>query len=769
MKNRFSFAYLVLLLCFIFTSELNALWFFEQPGIGSPKSYLADSSGVNALLGMNSGLWKTDNEFHDWLNMDNSFDDYDLEGIEFIISLNESLDTLIINSYFGGTGIENAYSFDGGQTWQLPDVEYSGYNDYISYSRNNHSNWYYISQESYAYSIDFGNTWTEVQLPYLYSKTGIYVDPSYEYTIYYTSSYYGNDEVSRGGLVRSESNFSSSQELINFYEMFGVSDFFVVNDVSRMSNNELIVTVDDFDNRDFWGPLPLLVSDDEGETWERIGSGLPTRFSPGTILEDQSVPGRVYCASNYKMGVYISNDFGRTFTRMTNGMPEQMTMVHDLRQNEYSGLLSVCIDGWGVFTSEDNGNTWVPIENYPPVGTSYSRCNAVESSFIVGNEMYRNFLFDYDQEEWIDLSFPVAEDTLIQMAVPFWRQGNLLRTIYWKLPYIYSLPVVGIAASNDLGDSWEFGETLSPIPRLDQSFFEEDEFCRLVSRCYNLYDTLMVSFDKGDSWETWPLDFNCSNIIQDRNTVYAKAAEGIYRTSDEGETWVNMDFPQQMEDYYYGFEIIDDKMFALNFHNHLVNCWIWSEEAGWENRSTLPFVFNADFELVPTETDTFLVYPVTSTDSFYVSNDGGYTWDQRTVEFLHSDIDHGSISNLYYHREYDRVWASSDIGVVWISTNDLAVENHPLRAIPAGFGEMEVFPNPTNSAVKVYFNLDEYARGDIKIFDIEGREVLSEQGRAFNRGINLLNYDLNNLASGTYFMQISVGRKEHTRKIILIK
>jgi photosystem II stability/assembly factor-like uncharacterized protein len=123
-------------------------------------------------------------------------------------------------------------------------------------------------------------------------------------------------------------------------------------------------------------------SDDRGESWERLdGNGLPSSFGFPLML-DPADPDTAYfipeegadnrVTTEDRLAVWRTNDGGKTFTRLTNGLPDQ-AWVAVLREastwdgREPNGLYFGTQSG-SVFVSPNGGDEWIEAARWlPPV------------------------------------------------------------------------------------------------------------------------------------------------------------------------------------------------------------------------------------------------------------------------------------------------------------------------------------------------------------------------------------------------------------------
>ena len=132
-------------------------------------------------------------------------------------------------------------------------------------------------------------------------------------------------------------------------------------------------------------PAAIFVSNDAGETW-RINDGLwnhPHRpmWQPGggglclhTILLDPADPGRIRIAISTG-GMYVTEDGGATWRASNSGVravflpdkyPEFGQCVHKVVQSKQKPARMFLQNHWGLYRSDDRGETWTDIANGVP-------------------------------------------------------------------------------------------------------------------------------------------------------------------------------------------------------------------------------------------------------------------------------------------------------------------------------------------------------------------------------------------------------------------
>jgi hypothetical protein len=95
-----------------------------------------------------------------------------------------------------------------------------------------------------------------------------------------------------------------------------------------------------------------------------------------------------------------------------------------------------------------------------------------------------------------------------------------------------------------------------------------------------------------------------------------------------------------------------------------------------------------------------------------------------------------------------------------------AVENQP-TANPVALNN--IYPNPVNEYAEISFNLDKPAVTRIELHDALGQLVQVLQEGSVSSGINAINFNAKNLASGIYYCTLTVNGKAYTKMMTVVK
>ncbi|MFN4112078.1 MAG: T9SS type A sorting domain-containing protein, partial [Ignavibacteria bacterium] len=79
------------------------------------------------------------------------------------------------------------------------------------------------------------------------------------------------------------------------------------------------------------------------------------------------------------------------------------------------------------------------------------------------------------------------------------------------------------------------------------------------------------------------------------------------------------------------------------------------------------------------------------------------------------------------------------------------------------------YPNPFNSMTEISFSINQRSQTLLKVYDIFGKTVKILVDNIFEPGYYQIKFDGENLSSGIYFYELSLGKTRVTKKMIMIK
>ena len=104
-----------------------------------------------------------------------------------------------------------------------------------------------------------------------------------------------------------------------------------------------------------------------------------------------------------------------------------------------------------------------------------------------------------------------------------------------------------------------------------------------------------------------------------------------------------------------------------------------------------------------------------------------------------------------------------------VSGTTLSIHSNTLNAVTDNNLLKSSYPNPFNSSTTISYRIPSPGNVDLKIIDLNGREVNSIFHGFQQPGSYHLTFDGNHLASGTYFVKMQAGAQTQTQKIMLLR
>jgi len=136
------------------------------------------------------------------------------------------------------------------------------------------------------------------------------------------------------------------------------------------------------------------VTRDGGKVWTNLSKnfpGLPEHTYCSTVLPSRHAAGRVFAtfdghySDDYKPYVYVSDDFGQTWRSIISGLPS--TGVNRIREHPGDSHFLVLGHERGVHFSTDDGRTWTSLSlvtNFPTVPTDDLVIHARDNALVLG-------------------------------------------------------------------------------------------------------------------------------------------------------------------------------------------------------------------------------------------------------------------------------------------------------------------------------------------------------------------------------------------------
>ncbi|MCI0708177.1 MAG: T9SS type A sorting domain-containing protein [Ignavibacteriae bacterium] len=388
--------------------------------------------------------------------------------------------------------------------------------------------------------------------------------------------------------------------------------------------------------------------------WQQV-TQIPTR----EISTIQLIDDVLYAGADSL--IYISSDGGDTWNRsgLLSGDTEIIPAI-----TKFNGKLFAGTFGHGVFTSSDSGATWQPLSSgLNGLGAkSISSFTTQNGALIVGTQGAGTFKLDSMMQSWSpvgNLPLEIA-GTVYAMT----ERGDTVIAGAGASGYIYRLLPGSV--------QWEYQDFSGGLHMTALSF----------------------------AW----ID----------NDVYAAASLGVYRSSNNGETWDSV-----------GTGWLGS-----------IECWLAYDG------NTLHAAVN--------KLGYFLVFR---------STDRGETWSGE-------DPISGASFGLAVHG--DRLYCARLDGLWYRTLTVSSVDEHDPR-VPAAWSLEQNYPNPFNPETVIHFRLPVSGSVSLKVYNLLGQEIATLANRELTAGEHRVAWNAAGYASGMYFYRLETEYFAATKPMLLLK
>jgi len=253
------------------------------------------------------------------------------------------------------------------------------------------------------------------------------------------------------------------------------------------------------------------VSTNSGGTWSSASNGLDGRNIRNILL---NTAGNLFVATND--GVFLSTTEGASWLKVNNGI--RNTIITALKEhingNLYAGSMT------GLFRSTDNGSNWVEVPEL--VGNHIRKIFSKSNGYIfVGTEQNGVYRSPDNGASWAQ-----ANNGLISLEMKALTMNSAGE--------LYAITYNGVYQSVDNGDNW----VQKTSSYLDATDLITDDNNYLYAATYS---GIQVSIDYGATWNPAnpTMAFTSARHLFRRSDGYmfATSLDGVYRSDDNAVTW----------------------------------------------------------------------------------------------------------------------------------------------------------------------------------------------------------------------------------------
>ena len=144
-------------------------------------------------------------------------------------------------------------------------------------------------------------------------------------------------------------------------------------------------------------------------------------------------------------------------------------------------------------------------------------------------------------------------------------------------------------------------------------------------------------------------------------------------------------------------------------------------------------------------------------DSLFVEHDSSLDWKINFPIVINESLTYSL--KVYPENAY------SKMKIFEIVFNDTLEDEY----IPEDFHIYSVYPNPFNATVKIQYSIPEDGDVVLDIYNVLGEQIDKIKYENQSKGQHQTNWNSNQLASGTYFLKLSLNNRSQIHKVMLIK
>ena len=322
----------------------------------------------------------------------------------------------------------------------------------------------------------------------------------------------------------------------------------------------------------------------------------------------------------------------------------------------------------------------------------------------------------------------------------------------------------GIFYSTNNGNNWIEVSSGLPENKWVTSFAFNDDI--LFTGLY--YGGVYLSIDDSISWAEAGLsekNVNALIVTPDGVNLFAGTQGSIFRSTDNGTSWseVNSGLPDVGTVYH--FAIIPDGLGGLNLFAGTWGGVFLSTNNGtsWTKAGLTGTPTNA---LVVSDTNLFAG---SWSGGVYLSSDNGSRWTDVSTGLTDNNVHSLIIKDSY-------LYAGTDNGVWRRPLAEMITAVESSYELPLNFNLEQNYPNPFNPTTTIKYSIPSVISTEgrnlkvtLKVFDVLGKEVATLVNEEKQVGTYELTWNAANLPSGVYFFRLQAGSYVQTRKMILLK
>ena len=636
------------------------------------------------------------------------------------------------SNIFAGTDAGVITSTDGGNTWTAPNVGMPYYittfavKDTILFAGT--------GQNGIFRSTNNGISWTAVN-----NGLGDFQNEVLALAVIGTNIYAGT----ASGLCLSTDNGNSWSTIV----ADNLTSLQFINCIAGTGSTIIVGT-----------PGGILLSADNGNTWGRANTGLSSGTSIFSILVNNP---DIFIGTT--SGVYISTNSGGSWTASSNGLPVSPSQVYSVAEgsNGTGNTNFYAATNSGIYLSTNNGSNWTA-ENNGTVGNLVSSLTGSGPNIFAAIQGSPIFMSTNYGSAWNAAKDSGLANVLIHNL--FLTNSNLFAVAYADS---------GLFMSSNNGENWRSlgGGIMDSV--YPYTIIQSGPNLVVSTQRIGIY----FSSNNGGNWIK-ANGFNAQSgtvLSEIDSNLFSESANGIYLSTDNGENWAELNDSLWNDNYFVGVVSIDSILIAASEPVPLIIDPFLSSPGGlyrsYDNGKTW----------VPINTtgvpESYFLYPINilvghGSDIFmvfynvvFVSTDNGNNWNNISNGLPGSEI------TAFFVNDSSVFAACAEVGIWQMPLSEIitAVKQPELASTPKSFVLWQNYPNPFNPSTIIGYDIPKLSHVTINVYDVLGRKVKTLVDTEKLPGHYQLTFNASRLPSGVYFYRLTAGSYVQTKKLMVIK
>jgi photosystem II stability/assembly factor-like uncharacterized protein len=292
----------------------------------------------------------------------------------------------------------------------------------------------------------------------------------------------------------------------------------------------------------------LFKSENGGQSWTRIDAGLDNKYKLSS-LAISSQPQKTLFVSTLGDGIYKSEDEGISWIKVNQGLTTLSFDLVFISPNSSDVVFAAGTEK-GLYQTNNGGKSWEQILDGETKVTAISTLPDRQNRIIIGDNKGILYLFNNDNKDWKKLPVPLNSGAINTITVSpnfssdktFFlgtEKGGIFKTVDGGISFK--------AVNEGLSDKSILSVVISPNYGTDSTLFSATWQKGVFQsndggNSWKKYSEGLTKTRQADAWKIPHFkDLRISPTFSQDKTVFLGAFDGLFKSTDGGESWKELD------------------------------------------------------------------------------------------------------------------------------------------------------------------------------------------------------------------------------------